>query len=153
MRQEEVEYDEKDKIPGLREQHGESGQFYFEIFRAPVHHETLGLLDRKFAEREYENVVVILLDGMGKCIVDGNLEPDGFFASHLAGTYSAVFPPTTVAATTSICSGLYPVEHCWLGWDCYYPKIDKTVTVFLNREAGTTRAWQQNILWRDILPL
>lgn len=108
-------------------------------FGAPVHHETLGLLDRKFAEREYENVVVILLDGMGKCIVDGNLEPDGFFASHLAGTYSAVFPPTTVAATTSICSGLYPVEHCWLGWDCYYPKIDKTVTVFLNREAGTTR--------------
>ena len=58
-------------------------------FGAPVHHETLGLLDRKFAEREYENVVVILLDGMGKCIVDGNLEPDGFFASHLAGTYSA----------------------------------------------------------------
>ena len=108
-------------------------------FGAPVHHETLGLLDRKFAEREYENVVVILLDGMGKCIIDGNLEPDGFFASHLAGTYSAVFPPTTVAATTSICSGLYPVEHCWLGWDCYYPKIDKTVTVFLNREAGTTK--------------
>ena len=48
-------------------------------FGAPVHHETLGLLDRKFAEREYENVVVILLDGMGKCIVDGNLEQDGFF--------------------------------------------------------------------------
>ena len=108
-------------------------------FGAPVHHETLALLDRELAEREYENVVLLLLDGMGKCILDGNLEPDGFFASHLAGTYSAVFPPTTVAATTSICSGLYPVEHCWLGWDCYYPKIDKTVTVFLNREAGTTK--------------
>ena len=65
-------------------------------FGAPVHHETLGLLDRKFAEREYENVVVILLDGMGKCIVDGNLEPDGFFASHLAGTYSAVFGIATI---------------------------------------------------------
>lgn len=108
-------------------------------FGAPVHHETLALLDRELAEREYENVVLLLLDGMGKCIIDGNLEPDGFFASHLAGTYSAVFPPTTVAATTSICSGLYPVEHCWLGWDCYYPKIDKTVTVFLNWEAGTTK--------------
>lgn len=108
-------------------------------FGAQVHHETLALLDRELAEREYENVVLLLLDGMGKCIIDGNLEPDGFFASHLAGTYSAVFPPTTVAATTSICSGLYPVEHCWLGWDCYYPKIDKTVTVFLNREAGTTK--------------
>ena len=118
-------------------------------FGAPVHHETLGLLDRKFAEREYENVVVILLDGMGKCIVDGNLEPDGFFASHLAGTYSAVFPPTTVAATTSICSGLYPVEHCWLGWDCYYPKIDKTVTVFLNREAGTDETERALVLFTE----
>ena len=56
--------------------------FILKYFGAPVHHETLGLLDRKFAEREYENVVVILLDGMGKCIVDGNLEPRAvnFFA-------------------------------------------------------------------------
>ena len=56
-------------------------------FGAPVHHETLALLDRELAEREYENVVLLLLDGMGKCIIDGTLEPDGFFASHLAGIH------------------------------------------------------------------
>ena len=30
-----------------------------------------------------------------------------------------------------------PCEHGWLGWDCYYPQIDKNVTVFLNKETGT----------------
>ncbi|MFQ9150951.1 MAG: hypothetical protein ACLR6B_04740 [Blautia sp.] len=30
-------------------------------FGAPVHHETLALLDRELAEQEYENVVLLLL--------------------------------------------------------------------------------------------
>lgn len=92
-----------------------------------------------YLAKGYENIVVILLDGMGKCIIEKNLSPEGFFNSHLAGTYSSVFPPTTVAATTSIANGLLPCGHGWLGWDCYYPQIDKNVTVFLNKETGTDR--------------
>ena len=92
--------------------------------------QTLKLLDSYLA-KNYENIVVILLDGMGKCILEKNLDKDGFFNTHLKSTYSSVFPPTTVAATTSIMSGLDPCQHSWLGWDCYYPEIDKNVTVFL----------------------
>lgn len=110
---------------------------------------TLELLDRHLEGRSYENVVVILLDGMGKNIMDANLSKDGFFASHLAGTFSSTFPPTTVAATTSIQSGMEPCEHGWLGWDCYYPQIDKNVTVFLNKETGTDeQAESYNVAWR-----
>ena len=110
--------------------------------------EKLEILE-KYLEQSYENIVVILLDGMGKSIIEKNLEPDGFFNAHLAGTYSSVFPPTTVAATTSIVSGLYPCEHGWLGWDCYYPQIDKNVTVFLNKETGTdTLAAEYNVAWQ-----
>lgn len=98
----------------------------------------LGLLDR-WLQGDYQNIVVILLDGMGKCIMDKNLERNGFFHLNLKGTYSSVFPPTTVAATTSIASGQTPQEHCWLGWDCYYPQIDKNVTVFRNQETGTEK--------------
>lgn len=39
---------------------------------------TLELLDRHLEGRSYENVVVILLDGMGKNIMDANLSKDGF---------------------------------------------------------------------------
>ncbi len=98
--------------------------------------ETLPLLD-KYLDKNYKNIVVLLLDGMGINIIENNLDKDGFFRSHFVGEYSSVFPPTTVAATTSIMSGLMPNEHCWLGWDCYYPKEDKNVTVFLNLIQGT----------------
>lgn len=110
---------------------------------------TLKLLDEHLEGRNYENVVVILLDGMGKNIMDADLSKDGYFASHLAGTLSSTFPPTTVAATTSIQCGMEPCEHGWLGWDCYYPQIDKNVTVFLNKETGTDEpAEDYNVAWR-----
>ena len=97
---------------------------------------TLPLLDNCLKKR-CKNIVVILLDGMGVNIMEENLDKDGFFRTHLAGCLSSVFPPTTVAATTSVLSGLMPCAHAWLGWDCYYPQVDKNVTVFTNKEQGT----------------
>ena len=88
-------------------------------------------------KKEYKNVVLVLLDGMGMHILEKHLEPGGFFRKHLIGTYSSVFPPTTVAATTSVLSGLFPNQHCWLGWDCYFKELDKNVTVFSNTEQMT----------------
>ena len=109
--------------------------------------DTLPLLD-PYLEKEYENIVVILLDGMGKAIVERHLAEDGAFRTHLAGIYKSTFLSTTVAATTSMMSGLQPCEHSWLGWDCYYPQVDKNVTVFLNVEQGTKMpAADYNLAW------
>ncbi len=105
-------------------------------FGAETVGDTLPLLDG-YLDKDYKNIVVILLDGMGKSIVEEHLEEDGPFRSHLAGIYDSVFLSTTVAATTSVLSGLQPCEHSWLGWDCYYPSIDKNVTVFSNNLQGT----------------
>lgn len=114
----------------------------------PANGKTLELLDRYLA-KDYKNVVVILLDGMGKCIIERNLEKDGFFNTHLAGTYSSTFPSTTVAATTSIDSGLTPCEHGWLGWDCYFPQIDRNVTVFLNTDTETgEKVAEESVAWK-----
>ena len=92
---------------------------------------TLKMAD-KLLEKEYTNVVVLLMDAMGISILENHLESDGFLRSHMVGPYSSVFPPTTVAATTSVLSGLYPNEHGWLGWDVFFPELDKNVTVFTN---------------------
>ncbi|MBO4697138.1 MAG: alkaline phosphatase family protein [Lachnospiraceae bacterium] len=109
--------------------------------------DTLPLLD-PYLEKDYENIIVILLDGMGKAILERHLEEGGAFRSHLAGIYKSTFLSTTVAATTSMMSGLQPCEHGWLGWDCYYPQVDKNVTVFLNVEQGTDiPAADYNIAW------
>lgn len=97
---------------------------------------TLPLADR-LLEKRSKNVVVMLLDGMGQNILEANLAPDGFFRRHLAGTYSSVFPPTTVAATTAMDSGLFPAQTSWLGWTGYFPELDRNVVYFLNRDFDT----------------
>lgn len=100
---------------------------------------TLKMIDDLLVD-DYKNIVVLLLDGMGQSIIDGNLEETSFFSKNLKGNYCSVFPPTTVAATTSIACGKSPVAHSWLGWDCYYKDIDKNVTVYRNTESGTDNA-------------
>jgi len=108
---------------------------------------TLSLAD-KYLQKDYKNVVVLVLDGMGKSILEGTLDENGPFRSHLAGIYNSVFLSTTVAATTSAMSGLQPCEHSWLGWDCYYPQVDKNVAVFLNTVQGTDEpAADYNLAW------
>lgn len=97
---------------------------------------TLPLADSYLA-KGYKNVVVLLLDALGVSILEKHLSPDGFFRSHQAGSFSSVFPPTTVAATTSVTSGLFPDEHAWLGWDCYFPQLGKNVTVYTNSDQMT----------------
>ncbi|MCR5767230.1 MAG: alkaline phosphatase family protein [Lachnospiraceae bacterium] len=102
-------------------------------FGAETTARTLPLAD-KYDVSKYKNVVVLLLDALGTSILEKHLDKDGFFRSHLAGSFNSVYPPTTVAATTSIISGLYPNEHGWLGWDMYYPGLNKNVTVFTNTD-------------------
>lgn len=98
--------------------------------------DTLPLVD-KYLEKEYRNVVLLLLDGMGQKLLESHLDANGAFRSNLVGTTQSVFLSTTVAATTSAITGLQPCEHSWLGWDCYFPQIDKNVTVFRNTIQGT----------------
>ena len=113
----------------------------------PTVGETLSLAD-KYLQKNYKNVVVLILDGMGKFVLERTLDENGPFRSHLAGIYQSVFLSTTVAATTSAMSGLQPCEHSWLGWDCYYPQIDKNVTVFSNTVQGTEEpAADYNVAW------
>lgn len=101
-----------------------------------------------YLKKEYKNVVVLLLDGMGTSILENILDKDGPFRSHLAGSYKSVFLSTTVAATTSAMSGLQPCEHSWLGWECYYPQVDKNVVVFFNTVQGTDEpAADYNVPW------
>ena len=102
-------------------------------FGAETTAETLSLADH-YLDKEFKNIVVLILDALGTSILEKHLDKDGFFKSHFAGSFDSVYPPTTVAATTSFLSGLYPNEHGWLGWDIYYPQIDKNVTVFTNTE-------------------
>lgn len=84
-----------------------------------------------------KKLVLLLLDGMGYHNIEEQLGKDSFFFKNIVHKYNSVFPATTVAATTSVQSGLYPSQHAWLGWTNYYAEIDRSVVVFLNCDAQT----------------
>lgn len=102
------------------------------FYECETHHKTLKVLDDALNEDKPKNIVLVICDGMGSKISDINLNENDFLRRNRIAEISSVFPPTTTAALTSICSGLTPCEHGWLGWDSYIPPINETVTLFLN---------------------
>lgn len=100
-------------------------------FGAPCKHKTLPCLD-VILEKGFQNVVLLLFDGMGTDALETHLPADSFLRKHLVKTISSVFPPTTTAATTSITSGFTPYEHGWLGWSLYFKELDQIVDLFPN---------------------
>ncbi len=105
-------------------------------FGIEYHHKSLEYIDKILDEKQPDNVIVMLFDGMGSRILDRTLEKDSFFRKNQYKEITTVFPATTTAATTSIRTGLNPIEHGWLGWNTYIKPIDKTITLFLNSEKG-----------------
>lgn len=105
-------------------------------YGAEYNHKTLPLFD-EYLKKDYKNVVVMLLDGLGIDALKHHLDKESFLRRHLAAEISSVFPPTTTAATTSIESGLTPAEHGWLGWSLYFSEIDKIVNAFINTVKDT----------------
>ena len=99
-------------------------------------HNTLNYIDEILESKKPKTVVTILCDGMGSKIIDRVLDENSFLIKNRLKDITTVFPATTVAATTSMMTGLNPVESGMLGWDMYFKEIDKTITTFLNSEKG-----------------
>ncbi len=69
--------------------------------------------------REAENVVFVLIDGLGDNYLRVN-GARGTLARHRRGAISAVFPSTTATAITAGFTGATPIEHGLTGWDTYF---------------------------------
>ncbi|MDD2592258.1 MAG: alkaline phosphatase family protein [Erysipelotrichaceae bacterium] len=85
-----------------------------------------------YLKHGYKHVFLIILDGMGTNVIEQNLTKESFIRSNHRFNISAVFPCTTVAATTSLQTGKTPIENGWLGWHQYIPTIDEDITLFTN---------------------
>lgn len=108
-------------------------------YGATPHHATLPLLDGLLA-KDYRNVVLLVMDGMGVNVLNRNLPKDAFLHRQLRQQISSVYPCTTTAAITSILSGKTPMEHGWIGYSNYFREADQCIDLFSNRESGTKNA-------------
>lgn len=95
-------------------------------------HPSLKSLDQKI--KPYKNVILMIFDGLGMNILNQHLKENDFLRKHLFQELSSVYPPTTVAATTSIHSGLAPIEHGWIGWMQYFKEYDRVIELFRNTD-------------------
>lgn len=115
-------------------------------FKVPTFHNSLELLDNYLAKKDYKNIIIILYDGMGSNILKRNLKEDSFLLKHKITDINSVFPATTTAATTTLKTGLNPVEHGWLGWDLYFKNEDEIVTMFTNEIKDTNTLYSEDSL-------
>ena len=99
-------------------------------FGVSYKHNTLDYIDTLLEEKKPKNVVTILLDGMGNSLLDKHLTKDSFFIKNRIKSISTVFPATTVAATTSMRTGLNPCETGMLGWTMYFDECDDTIVTY-----------------------
>ncbi len=70
-------------------------------------------------QKKYQNIVLIVLDGMGEHIIN-HISPNGFFKNHQIRKITSVYPSTTTAAMTTYYSGKPPIET----------RLDRLVSIF-----------------------
>ena len=109
---------------------------------------SLDLLDKKL-EKNYKNVVLIVLDGMGKNILDSL--PNNYFSNHLLDVVTSVYPSTTPAAMTTYYSGRPPIETAWIAWSQYMKEYGRYLDIFQKRDSYTGKVY--NDTKKDLLEI
>jgi len=99
-------------------------------------HKTLPYIDNLFLEKKPENVILLLIDGLGSKIIEKILDKNSFLLKNMEKEIYSAYPPTTATCLNSIKTGLNPSEHGWLGWSTYVPAINKIINLYNNNEKG-----------------
>ncbi len=101
-------------------------------YQAPTAYQEIQVLADAMNEKDH--IVLVLLDGMGMNLLTKHLSRGAFLLKYLKDVITSVFPPTTVAATNTVLSGLPPFQSGYLGWVQYFPKEDANIVVFQNQD-------------------
>ena len=103
-------------------------------------------------EKGYNNVVFLILDGMGMNPVNINLEKDAFLRKNIRQILTSVFPSTTANATMSYLTNKYPMEHGWFGWSLYFEDLHRAVDIFPGRDSFTEELIDKSFI-KNALPV
>lgn len=113
-------------------------------YNVPTKYSSIKFLQDEL-KKEYNHVIYILLDGMGVSTIKNHLSEDMALRKYLKREITSVFPPTTVAATTSVLSVLPPISNGHLGWVQYFKNEDTDLVVFLNTDFYTHTKQTENL--------
>jgi len=115
---------------------------------APVGMPTIKILEDELS-KGYTNVVFIVMDGMGKKILEKHLPEKSFLRRHIKQTVTSVFPSTTTNATTTILSATTPSQHGWFAWAMNFG--ERTVRLFRDNDYYSNETLEAGFV-REKLP-
>lgn len=105
-------------------------------YQIPTNYKTNPLIDSAL-QKGYKNVILFVVDGLGKSILFNHMPETAFLRQKYRKTISSVFPPTTAAATRTLQTALPPIVHGWLGWNCYFKEYQRAITLFTDTDYYT----------------
>lgn len=90
----------------------------------------------KLLKKQYKNVVLVILDGMGENILE-KISPNGIFSTNKIDKITSVYPSTTTAAMTTYYSGRPPIETGWIAWSQYFKEYGRNIDVLPEKDSYT----------------
>lgn len=102
--------------------------------------------------KDYKNVVLLVLDGMGMYPMQKNLSKTDFLYKNVKRVLTSVFPSTTTNATTTLLTNKYPMEHGWFGWSLYFEELGRSVDIFRDVDSYTGEFIEKDYAYK-VLPV
>lgn len=102
-------------------------------YKVPTKHKSLASLDKRLEEK-YNNIIFIVLDGMGENLLN-DISPTGFFSNNKIDCVTSVYPSTTTSAMTTYYSGKAPYETGWIAWSQYFKEYGRAIDLLPRRES------------------
>lgn len=114
-------------------------------YNVETNHNSLDILDNKLNSKKYQNIVFIILDGLGEHILK-SISSNGFFVQNELDCVTSVFPSTTTAALTTYYSGKPPYETGWIAWSQYFKEYGRAVDMLSHKESYTGESLKDTTL-------
>ena len=103
-------------------------------YNVETKHKASEKIDNLLNEKEYKNVVFLILDGLGEHLLN-KVSPEGILNKNKIECVTSVYPSTTTAALTTYYSGCPPYETGWIAWSQYFKEYGRALDMFSHNES------------------
>ena len=103
-------------------------------YNVETNHKSSKKIDKILNDKEYKNVIFLILDGLGEHILN-RISPDGILNKNKIDCVTSVYPSTTTAAITTYYSGRPPYETGWIAWSQYFKEYGRALDMFSHNES------------------
>ena len=99
-------------------------------------HKSSEKIDEILSKKNYKNVVLLILDGLGDIVLK-NIDESGYFRKNQIDVVTSVYPSTTTAALTTYYAGKPPFETGWIAWSQYFKEYGKNIDMLSHMQSLT----------------